>query len=280
MTTRREYTAQELEQTTRAEELLRARGLDEGQERIVDIIDSHFQMYRATPVTAEFIVKLIEAQPGLKWLSAAELEYNRTAAENPAAAAAQLANWLANQKTLISTGDEGFLNLTELLRELRGYEITSANISSAIDRIQAPRGKFVSREGRRPLHFVQTPRRTSPISPAAKADDGSPFLGGDMVRNPDGSYRNKNYAEQKSEREAAEAASKRTGASAQSAAVRDAKSKAEQLRGNNHSEDHQIASLFVCVPGTSEINWPDTLAARLRLQKSLNKHRETARFIR
>src|SRR5947207_106805 len=140
------------------------------------------------------------------------------------AAEEQLSAWLANQKTLVNTGDSGFQNSTELLLELRGYEISSVNINAAIDRIQAPGGKFVSREGRLPLHFVQTPRRTSPISPAAKADDGSPFLGGDMIRNLDGSYRNKNYAEQKSEREAAEAASQRTGVSAQSRAAAEAKS--------------------------------------------------------
>jgi len=273
------YSSQDGAQMNAAEVQLRAKGLAEGEERVVEIIDNYFQRYRSAPVTADAIVKLIESTQGLKWLSREQLEYNRVAAENPAAAQ-QLSAWLANQKTLVNTGDSGFQNSTELLLELRGYDITSANISSAIDRIQAPRGKFVTREGRRPLHFVQTPRRTEPVSRAAKADDGSPFLGGDMVRNPDGSYRNKNYAEQKADREAAEASKQPSATSAHSAAVRDAKNKAESMRGNTHSEDAQLQRIFVTVPGTSEINWPDTLAARLTLQRSLNKAQEVRRFIR
>jgi hypothetical protein len=229
------------------------------------------------------VLKLIEAQPGLKWLSQAELEYNRTAAENPAAAQ-QLSAWLANQKTLINTGDSGFLNSTELLLELRGYEVSSVNINAAIDRLQAPRGKFVSREGRRPLHFVQAARRTEPISAAAKADAdysiGKPFSGSDMVKNPDGSLRSKNFHEQKADRDRAEAAKQPSATSAHAAAVLEAKLEAEGLRGNTHSEDSQIGSIFVTTPGTSEINWPATRDARKTLQKSLNKHREISRFIR
>jgi len=273
------YSSSDGAQMNAAEAELRAKGLAEQEERVVEIIDSYFQKYRSSPVTSDTIVRLIVSTPGLRWLSAAELEYNRTAAENPAAAQ-QLSTWLANQKNLVNTGDYGFQNSTELLLELRGYEITSSNISAAIDRLQAPRGKFVSREGRRPLHFIQAPRRTEPISEAAKHDDGTPFLGSDMIRNLDGSWRNKNYAEQKADRDRAEAAKQPSATSAHAAAVRDAKSKAEQLRGNTHSEDAQIQSIFVTVPGTSDINWPATLDARLALQRSLNKAQEVRRFIR
>src|SRR5437879_1643049 len=93
MTIRREYTAQEIEQINAAEAQLRARGLDEPNERVVDILDSYFQKYRSSPVTSDAIVKLIEAQPGLKWLSAAELEYHKIASANPQAAQ-QLVAWL------------------------------------------------------------------------------------------------------------------------------------------------------------------------------------------
>src|SRR6266403_246827 len=85
-TTRREYTAQEIEQVNQAEKELRARGLDEPYQRLGALTDDYFQMYRSAPVTVSSVTKLIEAQPDLKWLTPAELEYKRVAAENPAAA--------------------------------------------------------------------------------------------------------------------------------------------------------------------------------------------------
>src|SRR6266576_4018936 len=153
MTTRREYTAQELEQTTRAEELLRARGLDEPNERVVDILDSYFQTYRSPPVTEASVVKLIEAQPSLEWLTPAELDYKRAAAVNPQAAQ-ELVAWLnthgGKPGTLVNSGDAAYENLSLLLGTLGGYEISSPRISDAIDRIQ-------NRPGRK-LHYVPTPR--------------------------------------------------------------------------------------------------------------------------
>ncbi len=275
-TTRREYTAQELEQTTRAEELLRARGLDEGQERIVDIIDGYFQTYRSSPVTADAIVKLIEAQPGLKWQTPAELEYRKVANQEPDRANVLVA-WLNTQGKpgqLANTGDEAFVTLRLLLQTLRGYQIDSTTIAHALDRISK----------HQTLAYVQAPRRTEPVSAKAKADTdysvGKPFSGGDMIRNPDGSWRNKNFHEQRADTEAAERAKQPNVAGIASRAAADAKSKAEGLRGNTHSEDAQIQSIFVTVPGTSDINWPATLDARLTLQRSLNKHREVSRFIR
>jgi len=263
-----------------AEAQLRARGLDEGEERIVEIIDSYFQMYRSTPVTAATVVKLIESTPGLKWLSAAELEYRKIAAANPAAAQ-ELVAWLNTQGKpgqLVNSGDAAYENLTLLLGTLQGYEISTVRIQDAENRI-------ANRAGRK-LHYVATPRRTEPVSPHAKADDGKPFMTDGLTLQRDGSLGKSpaDYAREaraRSERDAAEAASqRRSGASAQSAAVREAKNKAEQLRGNTHSENEQIGRIFVTVPGTSEINWPDTLAARLNLQRSLNKAQEVRRFIR
>ena len=277
------YSSSDGEQMNVADAQLHARGLDESNERVVDIIDSYFQTYRSAPVKADTIVKLIEATPGLKWLSAAELEYRKIAATNPAAAQ-ELVTWLNTQTQLVSSGDQAYQNLNELLLELRGYEISSANINAAIDRIQAPRGKFVSREGRRPLHFVQAPRRTEAISPAAKADTsysrGKPFSGSDMIRNPDGSLRSKNFYEQKADRDRAEAAKQPSATSAHAAAVLEAKREAESMRGNSHSEDAQLQAMFVTTPGTSDVNWPATRDARKTLQRSMNKHRETVRFIR
>jgi hypothetical protein len=272
-TERRIYSEQDMQEVTKGEELLRAKGLNESNERIVDLLDKHFQANRALPVTATAISQLIQAQPGLKWLSPAELEFRRIAAENPAAAE-KLAAWFATQGrpgTLEATGDLYFLNASNLLQELRGREVTAETIAAAIGRIGAPASRFDTRK-RTPLHYVPESR---PVDPRQKQDDGTPFLGRD-VNEP----RWKRIQRERQESEAREAASQPSSTSVQSSAVREAKLKAEQLRGNTHSESEQIQRVFVMTPGTSEIDWSSTLAARLNLQKAFNKHREVARFIR
>jgi hypothetical protein len=261
---RRNYSSKEIEQVNKAEEILRAKGLDEGTERIVDLLDGYFQTNRAVPVAVEAIVKLVEAQPGLKWLSAAELEYRRIAAENPAAAQ-QLADWLAKQGkpgTLVNTGEQFFVNMSLLLIELRGRPVDSQRIHEAMGRISFKPG--------RQLHFLPEPRKKDPRQ---HQDDGTGFLG-KHVNEP----RWKRVQREREEREAAEAKSGST-ASAQSRAAAEAKEKSQQLRGNTHSESEQIARLFVTT-STNEIDWVQTLAARLNLQKSLNRAQEVRRFIR
>jgi len=198
---RRIYSEQDIQQVNQAEQQLRARGLDEPVERIVDVLDGYFQANRS-PVTVEIVVKLIEAQPGLKWLTPAELEYHRVAAENPVAAR-QVEAWLNTQGKpgqLVNSGDAAFENLSLLLGTLQGYEISSPRIQDAIDRIQ-------NRPGRQ-LRRVPQPRRTEPVSTAAKADDSDStnWLGRDMVKNADGSFRSKTPAEQRRDMEAAERA--------------------------------------------------------------------------
>src|SRR2546426_12203599 len=83
---RRIYSSSDGEQMNAAEAQLRAKGLDESVQHLVDILDGYFQVNLGVPVTVAAIVKLIEAQPGLKWLSLAELEYRKIEAENTAAA--------------------------------------------------------------------------------------------------------------------------------------------------------------------------------------------------
>jgi hypothetical protein len=274
------YSSRDIEQINEAEKQLRARGLDESVQRLADLTDEFFQTNRGVLVTVAAIVKLIESQPGLKWLSMANLEYLKVANQEPDRAN-HLANWLATHggkpgQLTNTPGDATFENLTLLLSVLRGYEISSPRIQDGIDRIS-------NRAGRK-LHYVPTPRREmGTITEAARNDDGKPFVTDGLTLQRDGSLGKSpadyaREARQRSDRQAAEAASQRSGASAQSAAVRDAKNKAESMRGNTHSESEQIGRIFVTA-GT-DIDWPATLQARSALQKSLNKAQEVRRFIR
>jgi len=269
MTDRREYTGRDVEQVNRAEQELRARGLDESNERVVELVDHYFQTNRGVSVMAEAIVKLVEAQPGFKWLSQAELEYRKIASENPAAAE-QIANWFVATQgrpgTLENTGDSYFLNALNLLQELRGRDINSKTIQEAIGRIEAPTSKFDTRK-RLPLRYLSVSR---PVDPRQHQDDGTGFLGKTPVNEP----RWKRISRERSEREA----NQPDAAAVTSAAVREAKQKAESIAGSTHAETDQLRKLFVTA-GT-DIDWVQTWASREQMQKQFNKHREVARFIR
>jgi hypothetical protein len=269
ITTRREYTAQDIEQVNQAEAQLRAKGLDEQDQRIVDIVDAFFQANRGIPVTVAVIVKAIEAQPGLKWLSHANLEYNRVAAENPVAAQ-QLADWMAKQgkpgTPVNQQGDQFFQNMSLLLTTLRGYDINPKTIQNAENRIANKAG--------RKLHYVQAPRREmGTITEAAKADDGAPFLGRNL-NEPEWVKRSR----ERNERDAKEAANQPSSTSLRAIAAREAQRKSEELRGNTHAESEQIGRVFVTA-GT-EIDWPATLQERLKLQQSFNRAQQVRRFVR
>ena len=233
-------------------------------------------------ITEETLARALpQLRPHLKFKSAARAEFEKIASQE-SDRAGQLDQWLqahgGKPGQLVNSlySDATYENMTLLLGTLQGYEISTPRIQDAENRI-------ANRPGRK-LHYVPTPRREmGTITEAARNDDGTPFVTSGLTKQSDGSlgkspadYRRE--ALERSDRQAAEAKSGTT--SAASAAVRDAKSKAEGMRGNTHSEDEQIGRVFVTVPGTSEINWPDTLAARLTLQRSLNKAQEVRRFIR
>src|SRR5712664_2488897 len=109
-------------------------GENNGKEIAVYIVDTWGQ--RITPATLAVAVEKLKDR--LTFLSPAESEYNKVAAENPAAAQ-QLADWLASHGgkagQLVSTGDQAYDNLRVLLQTLRGYQIDATTISHAIDRI-------------------------------------------------------------------------------------------------------------------------------------------------
>ena len=86
-------------------------------------------------------------KPHLKFKSATRLEAEKAARENPTAAQ-PLVGWLENQKMLVRDGDNGFLNFTLLINELRGREIVPDKIHQAMGRLNCRVGRqlvYVSR---------------------------------------------------------------------------------------------------------------------------------------
>jgi hypothetical protein len=272
---RRIYTVQDAGEFEKASEQLRQNGFDdwttEGIKRNADLMDEYFQQNRAIPVTVANIYKAVEARKqNFAWVSLAQAKYNLVAVQETDRANA-LANWLATQGKpgqLISTGDQAFENLTLLLTVLRGYEISPARIRDAEDRIAHQPGKK--------LHYVQAPRRTEPISPAAKADDGTPFLGDTAERLNEPAWVKR--SRERAEREAKEAANQPSSTSLREVAIREARRKAEELRGATHSESNQLQKIFV-TQGT-EIDWVQTLAARQQMAAQFAKAQAVRRFVR
>ena len=242
---RRQYTLEDAKQFDEAEKQLAANRLDvkgPGATRNQDLIDEFFQTNRGIPVTVQNIYKAVEQRKNeFGWLSAAEAEWYQTAQQN-LELANQLAAHLATQGhrpgQLVNDGEPLFENLLLLFKEIhsRRESVSSQTIAAAEDRI-------LHRPGRQ-LHRVPQPRRTEPVSAAAKADDGAPFLGRDLVKHADGSYRSKTPAEQRRDMEAAERA-KSVEAPILDASEQAWKNMADNLlRDGTHSQQARIRAVY------------------------------------
>src|SRR5216683_5975353 len=177
ITVRREYSQSDDQQFAQAGKLLRDNRLDlftaDGAKRSLELMDEWFQAHRSVPVSVESIFRAVEERKQeFTWLSPAATNWYKAAEQNP-----QLANDLANHLAghgqpgrLANGGDPLFENLLGLFKELhsRRESATPQNIANAQNRI-------MNRPGPR-LQFVAQPRRTEPISPAAKNDDGRAFF--------------------------------------------------------------------------------------------------------
>jgi hypothetical protein len=210
---------------------------------------------------------LPQLRPYLKFKTTARLEAERLAQGYPDAQA--LATWFEKQTLLVKEGDDGFRNFSELVQELQGHPATQVNIDKAIASIQYATGgggtvgKYSTRT-RRPLAYAQ--RQTErPKSFHQQTDDGSPFLGKDVNLTP-AQHRERAraaYAEPETE-------SPSTIRGREQAA---AKSEAEAMRGNTHSETDQIHKLFVYDQANQEIDWVKTRDARQSLQRWFERRR-------
>jgi hypothetical protein len=246
----RVFTEQEISEIQAAEAGLRDSGLDVDHEYAThnaNLIMEYFEKNPSLPATVQNIYAFIESRKtDFVWRTAAQREYDRIAKQNPQAAQ-QLADWLATQGrsgTLVNTGEQGFENAANLLQELRGREINPTTIQQAITRIGTPTSRFSTRK-RPPLHYVPQPRRTEPVSRAAKEDNGEPFLGRDLVKQADGSYRSKTPAEQRRDMEAAEKAKSQSQTPHLDASERAWKSMADGLlRDGTHSQQARVKAVY------------------------------------
>jgi hypothetical protein len=202
---KRVYTEADGEQFTQAEKALGDNRLDvsgPGAQRNTALVNEFFQRNRQLPVTVANIYRAVEERKSeFAWLTQAQADWYRVAQQNPDLANA-LVGFLATQgqpNGLVKDGDLAFENLVLLFSEIqsRGESASAYTIQNAQDRIAHRPGKQ--------LHRVPQPRRTEPISRAAKEDDGTPFLGR-LTKQKDGSWGKSPADYAREAREAAEMA--------------------------------------------------------------------------
>jgi len=140
---------------------------------------------------------------------------------------------------LVNDGEPLFENLLLLFNE-----INSRRESANPQTIAAAEDRILHRPDKQ-LHRVPQARRTTPMSEAARNDDGKPFLGGDMVRTADGGWRNKNAAEQAADRRATEEAQSNSEQERLSATDKEWKSMSQELlRYGTHGQQATIRQTY------------------------------------
>jgi len=206
------------------------------------VLNYFLEVWKQDMTEANFAQAFQQLKPHLKFYSSPQhAAYTHIANEN-IHAAQQLSGWLATQGQLASSGDEAYENLVLLLTELRNRreDVSSKTIRDAIDRI-------TNRPGRK-LHYIQAPRRTEPVSRAAKEDTdysiGKPFSA-DLVKNADGTLRSKTPQEQRRDMEAAEAAKSQVQTTTLDASEQSWKNMADQLlQDGTHSQQARVRAVY------------------------------------
>ena len=79
-------------------------------------------------------------KPLLRFKSVARLEAEKAAREN-STISQKFADWFDNQSVIVREGEDGYLNFAQLLRELRGREVTTDTIFQAMGRISYRPGR-------------------------------------------------------------------------------------------------------------------------------------------
>jgi hypothetical protein len=241
----RQYTQADEQQYAQAVKALEENRFDfsgPGAQHNHELLVQYFETNRQVPVTVANVYRAVEERRAdFKPLTPAESAWYMAAKENP-----ELANQLAlhlathgQPGRLANSGDPLFENLLLLFKELqsRHESVSAYTLRGAEDRI--------AHRPRKQLHRVAQPRRTTPMSEAARKDDGKPFLGSDMVKTPDGGWRNKTPAEQAAERRAAEEAQSNPEQERLSVEDKEWKSMSQELlRYGTHGQQAQIKQTY------------------------------------
>jgi hypothetical protein len=160
--------------------------------------------------------------------------------------------WAARQKLLIGIdgSEEGYQNVSTLLGWFRGNAVTAHNLDLALGNV-VNNAKF----GR--IHFHPQPKQSREYGPGGKINHA-------LVNKSEEGFMPKSQTN-RSIRQIMEENKPKTEVAPTPVSINvEYKSKAESLQGRSHGQTAQAMRMFVVVPGTSDIDWAQTHAARLR----------------
>jgi hypothetical protein len=162
-----------------------------------------------------------------------------------------IASWLAKQYRLETDGLKGFSNVSVLVAWLlnRRYAITDANLTTSLGNCQT--------NGHRRIFWKELPKADRSITPTGKINH---FL----VNRSEEGFMPRSQTN-RTPRQVMEDNRQKTETQPAPVSINvEYKSKAESLQGRTHGQSDQARKLFIMVPGTSTIDWQQTLAARER----------------
>ena len=245
----RQYTPQETQAITDAEKLLRGQGLvvdndgnDDSAKNNANQIIAYFESNRHIPISVQTILAAVEAlRPKLVWKSKAQIDYETEYNKLSTADQNSFGAWWflpSTKKTILIEGDEGFSNAAKILRWMKGKPFSARNFDLAVSNLASSHGS---------LYWASTPKQADPRQ---HQDDGRGFMPKSET----------NLSARDHSRRAADAA-----ASGTNAPTTDYRAAAEAVKGSTHGETERLNKMFVMKPGSSEIDWQATNAARRRV---------------
>ena len=244
----RKFTEREMNQIYEAEKHLRTQGLivDEadGRESAAHNAERIYAFFAANlhiAVTVETILDACERMKDqLHWKSSAQREYEALYNNLSTADQNSFGAWWflpSTKKTILIEGDEGFSNAAKILRWMHGKPFTGRNCDLAVSNLASSHGS---------LYWAPTPKQADPRQ---HSGDGRGFMPKDSVN-----------LSARDHRRAADSA-----ATTRKPVEPDYQAEAESVRGHTHGETERLNKMFVMIPGTSEIDWQRTNAARRRV---------------
>ena len=241
------FTETEMQQFFEAEKILRTRGLvvdDEDGKALVahnsGRIQAFFNLNTHVVATVDTILDACERMKDqLHWKSAAQMAYDTVYnALSQAQKDAFGSWWYAHKNVLILDGDRGYENAAKILGWMKGRSFDPRTFDLAVGNLAGTVG----------LHLAHQ----STFRPGRHS-------GGDR------SFMSKSDTNLSARDHAARRAADSASASGSKPVETDYRAAAESVRGRTHSETERLNKVFVMKPGTSDIDWEKTNAARRRV---------------
>jgi hypothetical protein len=163
-------------------------------------------------------------------------------------------NWASHQSRWIGLdgSEEGFENCASLLAWMRGNPVTEHTLDLAL-------GNIINNPQFGTIHFKPQPKQDRSIGPGGR-------LNHSIVNKSEEGFMPRSQTN-RTHRQVLEESRPKPETAVPVSVNPDYRARAESVQGRSHGQTDVARKLFVMIPGTSDIDWQQTLAAR---EKFLN----------